>query len=91
MQGKNNQGLYTAGYQYSCTSQFAKSRIGSSLTTNACPAPTSYANGSALVYYNSTSYTDDMMWAAGWLFLATGTPQPAGCPQAWPCSVQACC
>lgn len=34
--------------------------------------PTSYGNGSALVFYNSTSYRDDLLWAAAWMYKATG-------------------
>ena len=37
-----------------------------------CVPPTAYANGSALVFYNSTSYRDDMVWAAAWMYKATG-------------------
>ena len=37
-----------------------------------CVPPTAYANGSALVFYNSTTYRDDMVWAAAWLYKATG-------------------
>jgi hypothetical protein len=36
--------------------------------------PTAYANGSALVFYNSTTYRDDMTWAAAWMYKATGEP-----------------
>ncbi len=59
--------------RYTCTSQWAKARTtlkGKSLP--ACVQPTAYANGSALVFYNSTSYRDDIVWAAAWMYKATG-------------------
>ena len=77
MQGKAVPGLYTAPYQYTCMSAYARARIGSTVTGDPCPEPTAFANGSALVYFNSTSYYDDMLWAASWLYLATGAPCPA--------------
>ena len=72
VQGKAVSGLYTAPYQYTCMSAYARARIGSTVTGDACPEPTAFANGSALVYFNSSSYYDDMLWAASWLYLATG-------------------
>ena len=79
LQGKNHQGLYTASYQYTCMSAYARARIGSTVTTDPCPEPTAYANGSALVYFNSTTYYDDMLWAASWLYIATGAGRRPVC------------
>ena len=31
-------------------------------------------NGSMVYWYNSTSYYDDLTWAAAWLWKATGDP-----------------
>ena len=31
-------------------------------------------NGSMVYWYNSTSYYDDLAWAAAWLFKATNDP-----------------
>ncbi len=59
-------------HRYSCTSKWAKARLTSKKLIPACVPPTAYANGSALVFYNSTSYRDDMLWAAAWLYKATG-------------------
>ena len=71
--------------RYTCTSQWAKARTtlkGKSLP--ACVLPTAYANGSALVFYNSTSYRDDIVWAAAWMYKATGEkvrdPVPCSAP-----------
>ena len=30
-----------------------------------------FARGAALVFYNSTSYRDDLLWAAAWMYRAT--------------------
>ena len=30
-----------------------------------------FARGAALVFYNSTSYHDDLLWAAAWMYRAT--------------------
>lgn len=58
--------------RYSCTSKWAKVRATSKVAIPACVPPTSYGNGSALVFYNSTSYRDDLLWAAAWMYKATG-------------------
>ena len=54
--------------------EYAKSQVSAKAKAAACPAPTAYGNGSALVLYNSTSYRDDLVWAAAWLYKATGEP-----------------
>ena len=62
-----------AARRYTCTSQWAKARTTArGKLLPACVPPTAYANGSALVFYNSTTYRDDMVWAAGWMYKATG-------------------
>ena len=33
-----------------------------------------FARGAALVFYNSTSYQDDLLWAAAWMYRATREP-----------------
>lgn len=59
-----------------CNSQFGRGKIGQTgalLAGSAlCKGPYDALNGSALAWYNSTSYYDDMAWAASWLFQATG-------------------
>ena len=59
--------------------EFAKSQVGAKVAKAACPAPTAYEGGSALVFYNSTSYRDDLVWAAAWLYKATGEPVSGFC------------
>ena len=62
-----------AACRYTCTSQWAKARTTArGKLLPACVPPTAYANGSALAFYNSTTYRDDMVWAAGWMYKATG-------------------
>jgi hypothetical protein len=65
-----HQGKYTDGFIYTCTSRFAKSLINTNRTA-LCPTPQTFAGGSALVAYNSTSYRDDLVWAAAWMYKAT--------------------
>lgn len=61
--------------RYACTSQWAKARTTArGKLLPACVPPTAFANGSALVFYNSTTYRDDMTWAAAWMYKATGEP-----------------
>ena len=66
--------MYTHSMTYDCLSPYAKSRIGKSSTAKLCASPTDYDGGSAAVFYNSTSFYDDLLWAAAWLYQATGTP-----------------
>ncbi|KAK9804363.1 hypothetical protein WJX72_009368 [[Myrmecia] bisecta] len=66
------QAKYTRRFLYDCTSKFAKSRIGISAPASPCPPPTAFNRGSALVFYNSTSYRDDLLWAAAWMYKASG-------------------
>lgn len=68
-----DQGRYTQNFTYDCISPFAKSRIGNNVTAAPCVAPTSYNQGSALAVYNSTTFYDDLIWAASWMYYASGT------------------
>lgn len=40
--------------------------------TLACPPPDQVFRGSMVYWYNSTSYRDDLAWAAAWMYKATG-------------------
>ena len=40
--------------------------------TMACRPPDQVFQGSMVYWYNSTSYRDDLAWAASWMFKATG-------------------
>lgn len=37
-----------------------------------CPPPDEVFKGSMVAYYNSSSYRDDLAWAAAWMYRATG-------------------
>ena len=76
MQATRHQGAYTSvpQLQYNCVPKFAKSLVGTNTTAN-CPAPQDFANGSALMAYNSTTFYDDLTYAAAWMYKATGGQQ----------------
>ena len=92
MQATAHQGSYSSipQLQYNCVPKFAKSLVGTNATAN-CPAPQDFANGSALMAYNSTTFYDDLTYAAAWMYKASGGQQccstlvlgvqPAGCMQ----------
>ncbi len=67
-----NLGSFTDSFPYNCVSQFAKQYIGKKASNNTCTTPNDFNNGSALVYYNSTSFYDDLFWASGWMYWLTG-------------------
>ena len=70
-QAVRHEGLYASKFRYECTSKWAKSRVTSKAPRAACPPATQFAKGSALVFYNSTTYRDDLLWAAAWMYKAT--------------------
>eukprot|EP00884_Botryococcus_braunii_P018967 jgi/Botrbrau1/5754/Bobra.0134s0026.2 len=74
VQATRHEGLYASKFPYSCVSKWAKVRIGVTGKPKKplCVPPTAFAEGSALVFYNSTSYYDDLLWAAAWMYRATG-------------------
>lgn len=42
-----------------------------------CPSLEVYLNGSAIALYKSDSYYDDLLWAAAWMYKASGElPHP---------------
>lgn len=71
LQATRHEGSYTSKFKYECTSKYARSRVTSKAPRAACPPPTAFAKGSALVFYNSTSFRDDLLWAAAWMYRAT--------------------
>ena len=83
LQAIADQGRYTQNFTYDCISPFAKSRIGNNVTAAPCVAPTSYNQGSALAVYNSTTFYDDLIWAASWMYYASGTK--LALDFSWPC------
>ena len=93
MQATAVQKTYTSGFQYSCTSLYAKQYTAATKNVTAaalCQAPQDYNKGSALVAYNSTSFYDDLLWSSAWLWHLTGvltTPTPLCCCCNTPCIV----
>lgn len=65
--------------RYTCVSKYAKAQATAKEKLPACVPPTAYANGSALFFYNSTSYRDDLVWGAAWLYKATGEQVRGAC------------
>lgn len=61
-----------------CNSQYARNQIGATgalkVGLGQCKGPYDAYNGSAVAWYNSTSYYDDMSFAAAWLLKATRNP-----------------
>ena len=55
----------------SCEDQYAKNLQGANIVP-VCLSAAQQLNGSAVVYYNSTSVYDKLLWAATWMYRATG-------------------
>jgi endoglucanase len=53
-----------------CLSQFARSS--DPAVAAACKTFDVQTKGSAIPLYNSTTYYDDLLWAAAWMYKATG-------------------
>ena len=66
-----NRGSFTHSFPYNCVSKYAKQYIGKKIGNDTCTTPSDFNNGSALVYYNSTSFYDDLFWASGWMYWMT--------------------
>lgn len=77
--GQAHPGLYLARTILpTCYPEFSKQNILASGTVSpqgVCASPYDSLKGSAAFWYNSTSYLDDMAWAATWLYSATGQIQ----------------
>jgi hypothetical protein len=54
-----------------CEAQYAKSLQGSNIVPVCLPASVQL-NGSAIPLYNSTTIYDKLLWAATWMYRATG-------------------
>lgn len=63
---------YSSGVHVaSCQDQYAKALQGSNVVPVCIPA-TQQLNGSAVALYNSSSVYDKLLWAATWMYRATG-------------------
>ncbi|KAL3152997.1 hypothetical protein ABBQ38_012024 [Trebouxia sp. C0009 RCD-2024] len=68
--GKRRRGVYTRGLHYSCVTNQAHAQA----ELPDCVPGDELFQGSMLATYNSTSWADDLTWAAAWLHTATGNP-----------------
>ena len=65
-----NRASYSASFNYPC----APNLVSNVAPATGCAPVDVYFNGSAVGYYNSTSFYDDLAWAAIWLYKATNDP-----------------
>jgi len=63
-------GRYTKNFLYKCAPPDANAQMSAPKHTKCKPADRIF-NGAAVANYNSTSYRDDLAWAAAWMFRAT--------------------
>ncbi|KAL3140940.1 hypothetical protein ABBQ32_005469 [Trebouxia sp. C0010 RCD-2024] len=68
--GKRRRGVYTKGFQYPCVTNQAHAQA----ELPECVPGDELFQGAMLATYNSTSWADDLTWAAAWLNIATGNP-----------------
>jgi cellulose synthase/poly-beta-1,6-N-acetylglucosamine synthase-like glycosyltransferase len=73
----SRRGSYSRFFMYDCPVSMAAQEVrvarGTLLGKN-CVKPENAFSGAALVYYNSTSYRDDLARAAAWMYKATADP-----------------
>ncbi len=70
--GTRNRGAYTSTYLCPCADVDSTDVITTGTPT--CLPGDELFEGAMLATYNSTSYLDDLAWAASWLNMATGDP-----------------
>ena len=63
-------GRYTKPFVYKCAPPDPTAGLASPSRTK-CKPPDRIFNGAAVAQYNSTSYRDDLAWAAAWMYKAT--------------------
>jgi len=69
--GARNRAAYTFTFVYPCATDVDSTDVITTGTPTCLPGDELY-DGAMLATYNSTSYLDDLAWAAGWLNMATG-------------------
>ena len=69
---RNRQG-YTAEFLYPCAEDADSTDVVKTGTPKCLPGDEMFS-GAMIATYNSTSYLDDLTWAAAWLNMATGDP-----------------
>ena len=71
--GQRNRATYTNGLIYPCATNEDNSNVVQTATPTCLPGDEMY-QGAMVATFNSTSYLDDLAWAAAWLNMATGDP-----------------
>ena len=69
--GARNRAAYTSQFIYPCAADVDSTDVITTGTPECLPGDELY-EGAMLATYNSTSYLDDLTWAAAWLNMATG-------------------
>ncbi|KAK9826822.1 hypothetical protein WJX81_004238 [Elliptochloris bilobata] len=69
--GMRKRGKYSDVFLYDCAPQDPAAILVDPVTL-ACRPPDQQFQGSMVYWYNSTSYRDDLAWAASWMYKATG-------------------
>ena len=68
--GRRRRASYTSGFNYPCAMNNPRSNVAASSERECLPGDELF-RGAMIATYNSTSYNDDLAWAAAWLHLAT--------------------
>ena len=71
--GTRRRGSYTKNYIYPCATNLASSNVVQRAVPECRPGDELF-RGAMFATFNSTSWTDDLTWAAAWLNVATGDP-----------------
>lgn len=66
--GRRNRASYTYAFNYPCADEGDKVLTPDNAQ---CPPADELFHGAMIGTYNSTSYRDDLAWAAAWLYKAT--------------------
>lgn len=69
--GARNRATYTYSFNYPCAEDVDSTNVVQGPQAKCLPADELF-QGAMIGTYNSTSYLDDLTWAAAWLNLATG-------------------
>ncbi|KAL3150937.1 hypothetical protein ABBQ32_000684 [Trebouxia sp. C0010 RCD-2024] len=71
--GTRRRGSYTRGHIYPCATNLASTSVVQTAVPECLPGD-EFFKGAMLATFNSTSWADDLTWAAAWLNVATGDP-----------------
>lgn len=71
--GTRRRGVYTKGHIYPCATNEANTNVVQTAVPECLPGDELF-RGAMFATFNSTSWADDLTWAAAWLNVATGDP-----------------